>query len=243
MEGGLNMYATLGKLMVALLLGLLIGIDRQLKNKPLGLKTSTVIAVASCLITIVSIESFELFTSTLSVQASAVRMDPMRLAAQIVSGIGFLGAGAILQRKNDVILGLTSAALIWAAAALGITVGVGLYIEAIFATILFIITVNILPKWIKRIGPRQLNKQNLAVELMMKPHSKMTDLLKTIEGHGRKQKNLMNFTIEELTIKDTEDKKQQISLVLSTVQREYITEIYYFFKKIEDVDRVEIEHL
>lgn len=186
MEGGLNMYATLGKLMVALLLGLLIGIDRQLKNKPLGLKTSTVIAVASCLITIVSIESFELFTSTLSVQASAVRMDPMRLAAQIVSGIGFLGAGAILQRKNDVILGLTSAALIWAAAALGITVGVGLYIEAIFATILFIITVNILPKWIKRIGPRQLNKQNLAVELMMKPHSKMTDLIKMIEGHGRK---------------------------------------------------------
>src|SRR5699024_2986120 len=131
------------RLLVALLLGLFIGIDRQLKQKPLGIKTTMIISIASCLITIVSIESFERFTATVLMNPESVRMDPMRLAAQIVSGIGFLGAGVILQRKNDVISGLTSAALIWAASALGITVGVGLYLEACFATILFIVSVNL----------------------------------------------------------------------------------------------------
>lgn len=113
------MMETIMKLTISLLLGLFIGIDRQLKNKPLGIKTTIVISVASCLITIVSIKSFEMFAANVSVHSDAVRMDPMRLAAQIVSGIGFLGAGTILQRKNDVILGLTSATLIWAPLRLG----------------------------------------------------------------------------------------------------------------------------
>src|SRR5699024_8520166 len=123
-------------------------------------------------------------------------MDPMRLAAQIVSGIGFLGAGVILQRKNDVISGLTSAALIWAASALGITVGVGLYKEAIFATALFIVSVNLLPDIVKKFGPKRLTKRDVSVKLMMKANSKMTELLKLIEG-----KNEADSTMIDLKIK------------------------------------------
>lgn len=234
---------TIIKLTISLLLGLFIGIDRQLKNKPLGLKTSIVISIASCLITIVSIKSFEMFAVNVSVNSEAVRMDPMRLAAQIVSGIGFLGAGAILQRKNDVILGLTSAALIWAASALGITVGVGLYKEAFFATILFIVSVNILPTFIKNIGPKRLKERNVAVKLLLKPKSKMTDLLKAIEGSQYNDHSFVSFIVKELKIKDTEENNQQMSLVLSTTEKEYTTEIYYFFKKMEEVVRVEIERL
>lgn len=74
------------KLCMALLFGLFIGIDRQLKQKPLGIKTSMVICIASCLVTIVSIESFAKFATP-----EHPNMDPMRLAAQIVSGIGFWG--------------------------------------------------------------------------------------------------------------------------------------------------------
>jgi len=234
---------TIIKLTISLLLGLFIGIDRQLKNKPLGLKTTIVISVASCLITIVSIKSFEMFAANASVSSGAVRMDPMRLAAQIVSGIGFLGAGAILQRKNDVILGLTSAALIWAASALGISVGVGLYKEAIFATALFIVSVNVLPTFIKSIGPKRLKERNVAVKLVLKPKFRMTDLLKTIEGSQSSNHSFVSFIVKELKIKDIEEDNQQISLVLSTTEKEYTTEIYYFFKKMEDVVRVEIERL
>ncbi|GJM73508.1 hypothetical protein HMSSN036_57240 [Paenibacillus macerans] len=113
------------KLCMALLFGLFIGIDRQLKQKPLGIKTSMVICIASCLVTIVSIESFAKFATP-----EHPNMDPMRLAAQIVSGIGFLGAGAILRRSNEGISGLTSAAMIWAASGIGIAIGIGFYLEA-----------------------------------------------------------------------------------------------------------------
>ena len=75
----------------------------------------------------------------------------LRLAAQIVSGIGFLGAGAILRRSNEGISGLTSAAMIWAASGIGIAIGTGFYIEAALAVILLILAVNFVPyliKWI-----------------------------------------------------------------------------------------------
>ncbi len=85
-------YEFLLKLGLALFLGLFIGIDRQLKNKPLGVKTSMVISVASCLITMVSIEAVDAYSVP-----GHTNMDPMRLAAQIVSGIGFLGAGVIYE--------------------------------------------------------------------------------------------------------------------------------------------------
>lgn len=231
------------KLLVALLLGLLIGIDRQLKQKPLGLKTTMIIAIASCLMTVVSIESFERFTATVFNDSQSIRMDPMRLAAQIVSGIGFLGAGVILQRKNDVISGLTSAALIWAASALGITVGVGLYLEAFFATVLFIVSVNIVPKWIKRMGPKRLKKRDVSVTLMVHTNSKMTDLLKAIDGSVKTEGSFIELVIRELKIKDIDNDKQQIDLLLSSTEKVYTTEIYYFFKKMEDVLRVEIERL
>lgn len=81
------------KLLVAMLFGLFIGIDRQLKQKPLGIRTSMVISIASCLVTLVSIHAYDKFGGT-----DHPNMDPMRLAAQIVSGIGFLGAGVILRR-------------------------------------------------------------------------------------------------------------------------------------------------
>ena len=107
------------KLGVSAVFGLIIGLERELKRKPVGLKTSLVISVVSCLLTIVSIESAYMFPDSDDVK---ITMDPLRLAAQIVSGIGFLGAGVILRRGNDSISGLTTAAMIWGAAGIGIAV-------------------------------------------------------------------------------------------------------------------------
>ncbi len=233
-------YEMIFKLFFALILGFFIGLDRQLKHKPLGMKTSMIISVASCLITIVSIQSFLTYATP-----TFRNMDPMRLTAQIVSGVGFLGAGVILRRTNDVISGLTSAALIWSASGLGIAVGVGLYLEATFAVILFILSVNVLPFIVKRFGPKRLREREIAVQIIMNPNSKMTELLQSIEGQttslaGNMSKDL---TVRKMRIQDIENGQQKINLVLSAPEDEYTTEIYYMFKKIDDVIGVKIERL
>ncbi len=231
---------TILKLTLALLFGLLIGIDRQLKHKPLGLKTCMIICVASCLVTVVSIESFHRFATPVF-----RNMDPMRLTAQIISGVGFLGAGVILRRKNDVISGLTSAALIWAASGLGIAIGVGLYMEAFYAVVLFILSINLFPSAIKKVGPKRLRQRDVSVKVMMSPNSKMTELLKTIEGKSKafKQNRKRELIVRNVKIKDNMDGNQQIDLLLSAPEEQYTTEIYYLFKKIDHVLSVEVEHL
>lgn len=116
------------RITVSALLGFFIGWDRSSKNKPAGLKTYTYVSVACTLITLVSIYSAE----NLSLINENIRMDPMRLAAQIVSGLGFLGAGLII--KNGLrIQGLTSAAMMFFAGGVGIGIGAGLYGMVIFS--------------------------------------------------------------------------------------------------------------
>jgi putative Mg2+ transporter-C (MgtC) family protein len=105
-------------LLVAAFLSMVIGLDRQHRNQPAGLRTHMLVGVGACLFTILSSHAFP-------------RSETARVAAQIVSGIGFLGAGTILQRK-----GLTTAASIWATAAVGMAVGVGAWFLAIAATVL-----------------------------------------------------------------------------------------------------------
>lgn len=125
--------SSIAKLLAAFVLGGLIGLERESKGKPVGFKTCVIIAVASCLLTIVSIQSAEYYANI----SDNIRSDPMRLAAQIISGVGFLGAGVILHRRDDAISGLTTAAIVWASAGVGIACGSGFYWHAIIVTILF----------------------------------------------------------------------------------------------------------
>ncbi|WP_088036490.1 MgtC/SapB family protein [Evansella clarkii] len=228
------------KLCTALFFGMLIGIDRQLKHKPLGLKTSMVICVASCLVTIVSIQSAHQFASPMF-----NNIDPMRLAAQIVSGVGFLGAGVILRRSNDVISGLTSAAMIWAASGLGIAVGAGFLFEALLAVVLLIIAVNVLPVAIKSVGPATLRQRDVSVKIVMEPNYKMTELLKAVEqkGQGLHENEKSDIKIRNIKLKDLDNGNQQIDLTISAPEKQYTTEIYYLIKKIDYVLTVDVEHL
>lgn len=112
-------------------LGLFIGWERSNKNKPAGLKTYMYVSIACTLITIVSIDSAKLFATP----NSGTMMDPMRLAAQIVSGLGFLGAGVIIKDGLH-IKGLTSAAMIFFVGGVGIGIGAGFYGIVIFSVFL-----------------------------------------------------------------------------------------------------------
>lgn len=228
------------KLCLALLFGLFIGIDRQLKQKPLGIKTSMVICIASCLVTIVSIEAFAKFAGP-----DHPNMDPMRLAAQIVSGIGFLGAGAILRRSNEGISGLTSAAMIWAASGIGIAIGTGFYLAAALTVVLLIISVNVVPYIIKWIGPYKLNQRDVSIKIVMEDHGNVTELIRIIECSGDlEQTSKMNkHRIRRLKIKDLEEGRQRVDMVITASEKEYTTELYHFLRKINHVISVEVENL
>jgi putative Mg2+ transporter-C (MgtC) family protein len=225
------MSVVLVKLGISAFFGLMIGIERELKNKPVGLKTSLVISISSCLLTIVSIESAEQF-STVSGQTV---MDPMRLAAQIVSGIGFLGAGVILRRSNDVISGLTTAAMIWGASGLGIAAGAGFYKEAAAGALLILISVELIPLIMKWIGPKALRQIDVKLKLIVKPETNMSDVMKQI--------NLLNVRIVNVRIKDLENDNRKMEMAASIYEKRYTTDLYDDVKKIQGIRSVEIETL
>ncbi|MEX2180060.1 MAG: MgtC/SapB family protein [Gemmatimonadaceae bacterium] len=113
---------------MAIVLGGAVGLEREIAGKPAGLRTNILICVGAALLTDISVEIVK--------GEGGTRLgDPARLAAQIVSGIGFIGAGTIMQARGTV-TGLTSAATIWVVAAIGIAIGAGKYIEAAGAGIL-----------------------------------------------------------------------------------------------------------
>lgn len=121
------------RLPIAALLGSVIGADRERLVWAAGLRTHMLVSVGACLFMIVSAFGFADILGT-----ENVVLDPSRVAAQVVSGIGFLGAGSILLR-GEVIRGLTTAASLWSVAAIGLAVGGGLFVEAIAATIVILV--------------------------------------------------------------------------------------------------------
>jgi putative Mg2+ transporter-C (MgtC) family protein len=123
----------LGRVLLAGVLGGMIGLEREIHGRPAGFRTHLLVTVGACLMTIVS-EHFYVKYGELN-SGGAVRLDPGRVAAQIVTGIGFLGAGAIIKERQAV-RGLTTAACLWLAAGLGMAVGIGLYLPALAVTAL-----------------------------------------------------------------------------------------------------------
>ena len=118
------------RIIVAAALGLAVGFEREIHGHPAGLRTHMLVAAGSGLFTVLSAYGFESVAGNISGTAP---IDPTRIAAQIVSGIGFLGAGAIL-KDGVVIRGLTTAASLWATSAVGMAAGAGEYVIAIVAT-------------------------------------------------------------------------------------------------------------
>ena len=124
------------KLIITALVAILIGYDREKRNKAAGIRTNMIVGMIACLIMIISIR---IANSDVGMSNNA---DPARLAAQVISGIGFLGAGTII-KQQDKIEGLTTAASLWAVAGLGLAIGYGLYTLSIAAALIIFIALFI----------------------------------------------------------------------------------------------------
>ncbi|ALS79182.1 MULTISPECIES: MgtC/SapB family protein [Planococcus] len=179
----ISSYETFFKLVIAALLSLAIGLERELKRKPVGLKTSIVISTFSCLLTIISIESAYIAQGSEYANVN-ITMDPLRLAAQIVSGIGFLGAGVILKRGNDSISGLTTAAMIWGAGGIGIAVAAGFYIEAVTAVLLVLIGIEVLPHLLFKFGPKRLKMVEANLKVVVTDRTSIREVLNELKING-----------------------------------------------------------
>lgn len=147
--------ATLGRLVLAGLLGGLIGLERELKSKPAGLRTTLLICIGAAMFTELSVHLAEIGVD------GGFRADPARLAAQIVPGIGFIGAGAILHARGRV-TGVTTAATLWVVTAIGIAVGAGAYTEAIGTTVMVLVTLSLLQRVERMIGRRVTRRRYTA---------------------------------------------------------------------------------
>jgi putative Mg2+ transporter-C (MgtC) family protein len=129
----LSNWEMIGRLMGAAVLGGAIGFERERLSWAAGLRTHMLVSVGSCLMMLVSAYGFSHI-----MQADHVMLDPSRIAAQVVSGIGFLGAGSIILR-NEVVRGLTTAASVWAVAGVGLAMGGGMIVPATAATVIVLL--------------------------------------------------------------------------------------------------------
>lgn len=129
------------RILTAFVLGGIIGLERGMKNRPAGLRTYMLVCVGSCLIMLTNQYIYQVFGTG----------DPGRMGAQVVSGIGFLGAGTIVVTRRNQIRGLTTAAGLWASAAIGLAIGIGFYEAAIVGGVLIFVILTGMHKWDNRL--------------------------------------------------------------------------------------------
>ena len=145
----MNILLVTGRIFLAAFLGAIIGVEREVKNRAAGFRTHIIVSVGACLIMLIGIDG-------IGVISPDKARDTARMAGQVVSGIGFLGAGTILQKK-DKVSGLTTAATLWLSAAIGLAVGIGYYEGAIISTAICLITLVSL-KWVSDLINNRVNK-------------------------------------------------------------------------------------
>lgn len=199
-------------------LGGLIGMERQLRSKEAGLRTHVLVGIGSAMFMIVSKYGFSDI-----LEASHIELDPSRIAAQVVSGMGFLGAGTIIIQKQ-MVKGLTTAAGLWVTAAIGLVVGSGMYEIGIYGTLLALVVLETF----RRISYRFIGR-NLTLIFQLKPKSVPLVLIalqrrevrtgKVILAHRDAETGLCEMTVDvTLSRKVVPEKMYDVLLEINGVQ-------------------------
>jgi len=196
-------WPQLAELGMALVLSALIGLEREYRQKSAGLRTYTVVGVAAALMMLVSKYGF----SDILLNDRIV-LDPSRIAAQIVTGIGFIGGGVIFMRR-DVVRGLTTAAIVWLTAAIGMACGAGLPILAVAVTGAHFFVVCFFPRIAHHL-PRS-NYRSTQLRLLYEPgRGSLRDALSLCTRQG--------FAVSDLSVEHSGDGEKDVVNVLVTIQ-------------------------
>lgn len=158
------------RILCALIAGTLIGQERQIKSKEAGVRTHAIVAMSACLLMIISKHGF----------GDSEKFDAARVAAQVVSGVGFLGAGLIFIR-NDFIEGLTTAAGVWATSAIGLCFGTGMYILGVVTSVLMIF---IQISYQHLFQSEHLPRSSMKVRMFLRPEATAEDVFNALKSSG-----------------------------------------------------------
>ena len=188
------------RLLIAGVLGAIIGLDREYRAKEAGYRTHFLVSLGSALIMIVSQYGFQDI-----IKEDSVSLDPSRVAAQVVSGIGFIGAGTIIFQKQ-IVRGLTTAAGLWATAGIGLAVGAGMYVIGITATILTLIGLELLSYIFKSVGMKSS---------MVTFVTKSKDTLKLVADRFN-SKDYLIVSYEMETLHNEDSNMYQVTMVIKS---------------------------
>ena len=174
------------RLVIALVCGILIGLERQLRQRSAGLTTNSLVAVGACIFILIS----ETVIANAVANGGMVNNDNLRVLAQIVTGMGFLGAGTIIKTNHDTIKGLTTAAGLWATAAMGLCAGAG-YLECAIVMCL-IIYIALVPLY-KLDAMHVKTAHALTVYMELAPDLRLSSLMKSLGGAGMQLSSIEPF--------------------------------------------------
>lgn len=215
----------------ACMLGFAVGLEREMTNKYAGLRTNILVCLGACLFTIISIYGFP--TVVTDEHANGIR-DTARVAAQVVTGIGFIGGGTVL-RHGATVFGLTTAATLWMVASIGMACGAGLYTIAVISTIISIIilvSVRVFEK--SMLIKSTKNTRRLSVNITCP-----TEIADSIyELIIDKYPKLFEITKK---IQKPDSERTKINVVIEVIGRNPIEATYKVFNKIEGVESLSVQ--
>lgn len=211
------------RLILAVILGGMIGYERELRSKEAGLRTHILVALGAALVMMVSQYGF------FAVVGTDIRVDPSRIAAQVVSGIGFIGAGVIFKEQGT-IKGLSTAAGLWGVAAIGLAVGSGLYALAIAATVIVLVVFELL----KRVSVKFYSKQ-IDLEIGSKNGAHL-EFIKNLET----RKNIViGYKVAAV---DSSEKALSDNIVTMKVKMKHQDDLKLLLEEIDEVQDLSLKY-
>jgi len=218
----IDIYEVIFRLLLGTLLGGMIGFEREAHGRPAGFRTHLLVCLASVLIMVVSLEYHYLYSQ----DPSYIRVDPARIAAGAITGVGFLGAGVII-KSGFTVQGLTTAACLWMASAIGLSVGAGLYAPAIVSTVISVLALWSLRRIERKMEPLRFRNLSITADLVEREE----DIIRTINDM---KANVVTVDYEF----DAQEKENRFDLAISMRGRFNVGELFRRLSEIEGVKKV-----
>ncbi|GAB2491522.1 MgtC/SapB family protein [Alkalibacterium psychrotolerans] len=219
----INYEIIITRIILSTIIGSLIGYERELKGRDAGMRTHTLVSIGATIITIIQIEASNTIINIIDINpefGAVLSTDITRLTAQVVNGIGFLGAGTIIVSKKH-ISGLTTAASIWAVASIGIAIGMGNYFLSIFSTLIILIVLRLIKK---------IFSFNRSYQFCIKYKNK-DSIENTYENYNNENNISIVAIRKSFSIEETEEKTYEDYVTMKSKKNAYVTK---FLNSLEE---------